>query len=55
LRLLRVAKDGALISDARELASSVLEADPDLVGHPALAAALKRRLDAEAEAFLAKN
>jgi ATP-dependent DNA helicase RecG len=55
LRLLRVAKDGALITDARELAASVLEADPTLAEHPALAAALKRRLDDAAEAFLAKN
>jgi len=55
LRLLRVAKDGALISDARELAAGVLDADPALAAHPALAAALARRLDAEAEAFLAKN
>jgi ATP-dependent DNA helicase RecG len=55
LRLLRVAKDGALISDARELAAGVLDADPTLAAHAALAEALARRLDAEAEAFLAKN
>jgi ATP-dependent DNA helicase RecG len=55
LRLLRVATDGELIVDARELASGVLEADPLLEQHPALREALERRLDAETEAFLAKN
>jgi ATP-dependent DNA helicase RecG len=55
LRLLRVAKDGALISEARELAASVLGGDPALEHHLPLRAALARRLDADAEAFLAKN
>jgi ATP-dependent DNA helicase RecG len=55
LRLLRVATDGELIVDARELASGVLAADPLLEQHPALREALERRLDAETEAFLAKN
>ena len=55
LRLLRVATDGELILDARELASGVLAADPLLEQHPALREALERRLDAETEAFLAKN
>jgi ATP-dependent DNA helicase RecG len=55
LRLLRVAKDGELIMDARELAASVLDGDPTLAEHAPLREALTRRLDAEAEAFLAKN
>ena len=55
LRLLRVARDGELISDARLLASGVLAADPALAGHPALREALARRLDETAAAFLAKN
>jgi len=55
LRLLRVAKDGELISDARMLAAGVLEADPTLEQHPALREALARRLDETEAAFLAKN
>jgi ATP-dependent DNA helicase RecG len=55
LRLLRVAKDGELISDARMLAAGVLEADPTLAAHPALREALARRLDETEAAFLAKN
>ena len=55
LRLLRVAKDGELISDARMLAAGVLDADPTLAAHPALREALARRLDESEAAFLAKN
>jgi ATP-dependent DNA helicase RecG len=55
LRLLRVAKDGELITEARELAAGVLAADPTLANHPALAEALARRLDESTQAFLAKN
>ncbi|MCU1425402.1 MAG: ATP-dependent helicase RecG, partial [Microbacteriaceae bacterium] len=55
LRLLRVVKDGKLISEARELAASVLDLDPELEHYPDLRQALARRLDAEAEAFLAKS
>jgi ATP-dependent DNA helicase RecG len=55
LRLLRVAKDGELIAEARELAADVLATDPTLAEHPALREALARRLDEESEAFLAKN
>jgi ATP-dependent DNA helicase RecG len=55
LRLLRVAKDGELIGDARMLAAGVLEADPTLESHPALREALARRLDETEAAFLAKN
>ena len=45
LRLLRVAKDGELIAEARALAQEVLDADPALAAHPALREALARRLD----------
>ena len=55
LRLLRVAKDGELIAEARDLASAVLEVDPALDDYPELRDALARRLDAEAEAFLSKS
>ena len=55
LRLLRVAKDGDLISEARELASGILDADPQLAQHEALREALDRRLDESAAAFLAKS
>ena len=39
----------------REVAAEVLEDDPRLERHPELREALARRLDEEAEAFLAKN
>jgi len=55
LRLVRVAKDGELIAEAREIAAGVLADDPTLANHPALREALSRRLDEESEAFLAKN
>ena len=55
LRLVRVAKDGALIADARQRAAEILAADPTLAAHPALREALDRRLDETLEAFLAKN
>ncbi len=55
LRLLRVAKDGELIGDARMLAAGVLDTDPSLADHPALREALARRLDETEAAFLAKN
>jgi ATP-dependent DNA helicase RecG len=55
LKLLRVARDGELIAEARALAGGVLEADPDLAEHPALRQALTARLDAAEAAFLAKS
>jgi ATP-dependent DNA helicase RecG len=55
LKLLRVARDGELIAEARSLAGEVLDADPALVGHPALKQALDARLDAAEAAFLAKS
>ena len=55
LRLLRVARDGDLISDARELAASVIEFDPALAEFPALREAIARRLDETEAAFLSKG
>jgi ATP-dependent DNA helicase RecG len=55
LRLLRVAKDGVLIADARAIAQAVLAEDPSLSAHPALRMALERRLDEVSRDFLAKN
>lgn len=55
LRLLRVAKDGDLITEARAIAQAVLADDPTLAAHPALAASLARRLDETAAEFLGKN
>ncbi len=55
LRLLRVATDGDLITEARALASEVLEADPSLDDHLDLRGALARRLDDASRDFLAKN
>ncbi len=55
LRLLRVAKDGALITEARGLAQGVLDTDPTLAGHPDLRAALDRRVDETTRDFMAKN
>jgi len=55
LRLLRVASDGELISEARVAAEETLDADPSLSQHPALQAALARRLDESERAFLGKS
>jgi ATP-dependent DNA helicase RecG len=55
LRLVRVANDGQLITEAREVAQAILAEDPSLTAHPALADALTRRLDESSEAFLGKN
>jgi ATP-dependent DNA helicase RecG len=55
LQLLRVARDGAIIADARDAAEALLEADPALASHVALGAALARRLDEAERAFLAKG
>jgi ATP-dependent DNA helicase RecG len=55
LQLLRVARDGDLIADARDAAQALLDEDPELTAHPALRAALARRLDEAERAFLAKG
>lgn len=55
LRLLRVARDGDLIGLAREHAAEVLDADPRLTDHAALAAAIARRLDDRGREAMGKN
>jgi len=55
LKLLRVARDGELIADARDAAADLLADDPRLAGHPALAAAVRRRLDDEASEYLSRG
>jgi ATP-dependent DNA helicase RecG len=55
LKLLRVARDGDVIADARELAAELLSGDPGLAQHRALAAEVRRRLDAETSGFLSKG
>ena len=55
LRLLRVARDGDVIADARSLAQELLASDPGLTTHRALAAAVRRRLDEEASGYLSKG
>jgi ATP-dependent DNA helicase RecG len=49
LRLLRLLKDEDLIRQAREDASAVVSADPQLTGHPALRAAIDELLGVQAE------
>jgi ATP-dependent DNA helicase RecG len=54
LKLLRVVSDGELIAEARVAAAETLD-DGGLTAHPALAAALARRLDESERAFLGKS
>ena len=49
LRLLRLLSDEDLIRQAREDATAVVAADPDLAGHPALRAAIDDLLGVQAE------
>jgi ATP-dependent DNA helicase RecG len=55
LRLLRVARDGEVIEQARADARAVVDADPELAGHPVLLAAIDRQLTGEREEFLARG
>ena len=55
LRLLRVITDADILSEARQEAERILADDPALIRHPALGAAIERRLDASERAALAKN
>jgi ATP-dependent DNA helicase RecG len=55
LRLLRVARDGDLILQARKVAEKIIEKDPELVSHSALADAIRRRLSDSERDFLSKN
>ncbi|HEY6276593.1 MAG TPA: ATP-dependent DNA helicase RecG, partial [Streptosporangiaceae bacterium] len=54
LKLLTLLTDEALIGEARDEATSLVAADPDLAGHPALAAAIGELVDAEQAEFLEK-
>lgn len=54
LRFLKLARDEELITQARDAAWAVVEADPDLSAHPELCVELDR-LDAESTAFLERG
>ena len=54
LKMLTLLDDEDLIGQAREAASALVDADPGLAGHPALARAIDALLDAEQAEFLEK-
>jgi ATP-dependent DNA helicase RecG len=55
LALLRVVRDEDIVVDARDVATALVEADPELARHPALLAATERRLADDRSEFLAKD
>ncbi len=55
LRLLRVLRDERLIERARRRARELVQADPDLAGHPALAAAIEDLIDEEQRVFIERG
>jgi ATP-dependent DNA helicase RecG len=55
LKLLSVLRDRDLIVAARNEATGLVDADPDLAGHPALAAEMTAVLDEEQAGFLEKT
>lgn len=55
LKLLRVVKDAALITRARQVAEAILAEDPALAQHRGLREAIARRVSDEDRAALAKN
>ncbi|MDX3312890.1 helicase-related protein [Streptomyces sp. NPDC054884] len=55
LRVLAVIEDEEVIAEARREAVAVVEADPELTGHPGLRTALDALLDDEREQFLEKG
>ena len=55
LRLLQLRRDTKLIVAARAEATAIVEHDPDLERHPALARALAAELDEDSAAFLEKG
>jgi ATP-dependent DNA helicase RecG len=55
LRRLRVTRDESIIEAARQAAGPLVEADPELTEHPALAEALAELLDAERQAYLERG
>jgi ATP-dependent DNA helicase RecG len=54
LRLLRLLRDEDLIGDARAEATDLVDTDPSLSGHPALAAAVRELADTEQAEYLEK-
>jgi ATP-dependent DNA helicase RecG len=54
LKMLTLLDDEDLIGQAREAASALVDTDPELAGHPALARAIDALLDAEQAEFLEK-
>jgi ATP-dependent DNA helicase RecG len=54
LKLLTLLTDEVLIGQARDEAASLVAADPELAGHPALAAAIAALVDPEQAGFLEK-
>jgi ATP-dependent DNA helicase RecG len=54
LKLLTLLSDETLIGQAREEATALVDADPELAAHPALAAAIVSLLDEEQAEFLEK-
>jgi ATP-dependent DNA helicase RecG len=55
LRLLQLRRDRKLIVAARAEATAIVEQDPELTAHPALARALAAELDEDSAAFLEKG
>lgn len=55
LRMLAVIEDEEIIVEAREEATAVVAADPDLTGLPGLRVALDALLDEEREQYLDKG
>jgi ATP-dependent DNA helicase RecG len=55
LRLLRVLRDETVIEKARKEAVALVATDPDLAGHPDLAAEIAALLDEEKEAYLERG
>jgi len=55
LKLLSVLRDRDLIVTARKEATDLVDADPELAGHPALAAEMRALLDEEQAGFLEKT
>jgi ATP-dependent DNA helicase RecG len=55
LRLLRLARDADIIAGARDAARALVDADPELAGHPDLAAAIALELEDGEETFLEKS
>ncbi|MBO2463045.1 ATP-dependent DNA helicase RecG [Actinomadura violacea] len=55
LRLLTLQRDEDVIRDARDEATALVEADPELAGHPGLATVLASLLDEDRAGFLEKT